>query len=81
MKDKRIFKSVAMSSMALSMLLTGTAPMMQQFATPIMAAQFENPTPNGVANLGGGSASITIKSNPMQSLIGKKFNVYKLFDA
>lgn len=81
MKNKRIFKSVAMSSMALSMLLTGTAPMMQQFTTPIMAAQFENPTPNGVANLGGGSASITIKANDGQSMIGKKFSVYKLFDA
>lgn len=81
MKNKRIFKNVAMSTMALSMLLTGTAPMMQQFATPIMAAQFENPTPNGVANLGGGSASITIKANDGQSMIGKKFSVYKLFDA
>ena len=35
----------------------------------------------GVANFGEGSASITIKGNDGQTLIGKKFNVYKLFDA
>lgn len=81
MKNKRTFKNVAMSTMALSMLLGGTAPVVQQLATPVFAEVYANPTPNGVANLGGGSASITIKSNPMQSLIGKKFNVYKLFDA
>lgn len=67
--------------MAFSMLLGGASPLMQQLATPIMAAEFENPTPNGVANLGGGSASISIKANDGQSLLGKKFNVYKLFDA
>lgn len=81
MKNKRTLKNVAMSTMALSMLLGGTAPVVQQLATPVFAEVYANPTPNGVANLGGGSASITIKSNPMQSLIGKKFNVYKLFDA
>lgn len=50
-----------------------------------------NPTPflfldrvtqGGVANFGRGTASITINGNGnTQSLIGKKFNVYKLFDA
>lgn len=38
-------------------------------------------TPNGVADFGQGSASITIHPNDGQSLVGKKFQVYKLFDA
>ena len=35
----------------------------------------------GVVNFGGGSASISIKGNDWQTLVGKKFNVYKLFNA
>ena len=35
----------------------------------------------GVVNFGGGSASISIKGNDGQTLVGKKFNVYKLFNA
>lgn len=38
-------------------------------------------TPNGIADFGNGKASITINgNNSNQSLIGKKFNVYKLFN-
>ena len=38
-------------------------------------------TQGGIANLGGGSAQITIKGNDGQSMVGKKFGVYKLFNA
>ena len=38
-------------------------------------------TSAGVVNFGGGSASITIKGNDGQTLLDKKFNVYKLFNA
>ncbi|MBY0756315.1 isopeptide-forming domain-containing fimbrial protein [Clostridium sardiniense] len=39
-------------------------------------------TPNGIADFGKGKASITINgNNGNQVLIGKKFNVYKLFNA
>ena len=38
-------------------------------------------TQGGSVNFGGGSASITISGNQGQTLIDKKFKVYKLFDA
>lgn len=38
-------------------------------------------SPNGVANFGRGSAQIIINGQTSQTLIGKSFNVYKLFDA
>ena len=38
-------------------------------------------TQGGSVNFGGGSASITISGNQGQTLVGKKFKVYKLFDA
>lgn len=38
-------------------------------------------TPGGIAQMGSGSATIIIKGNANQSLVGKKFNVYKLFNA
>ena len=50
-------------------------------ATAIEAVNLEVRTNKGVANLGRGSAEITIEGNKGQSLVGKKFNVYKIFDA
>lgn len=38
-------------------------------------------SPNGVANFGRGSAQIIINGHTSQTLVGKSFNVYKLFDA
>lgn len=38
-------------------------------------------SPNGVANFGRGSAQIIINGQTSQTLFGKSFNVYKLFDA
>lgn len=50
-------------------------------ATAIEAVNLEVRTNKGVANLRRGSAEITIEGNKGQSLVGKKFNVYKIFDA
>ena len=38
-------------------------------------------TVSGIADFGEGAAKITVKGNEGQSLVGKKFNVYKLFNA
>lgn len=68
---------------ALSMTLSPVATCVAQLVTPVYAAEATQTyaTPNGVADFGKGSASITITPNAGQSLVGKKFQVYKLFDA
>lgn len=68
---------------ALSMTLSPVATCVAQLVTPVYAAEATQTyaTPNGVADFGKGNASITISPNAGQSLVGKKFNVYKLFDA
>lgn len=81
MRNRRLFKAIAMSSMALGLMFGNIAGNVSSMITSVYAAESSHPTPNGVANLGGGSASITINANNSQSLLGKKFNVYKLFDA
>lgn len=47
----------------------------------VMAADRQYNTQNGTAAMGSGVASITVAGNKGQTLIGKKFNVYKLFYA
>lgn len=68
---------------ALSMILSPVATCVAQLVTPVYAAEATQTyaTPNGVADFGKGNASITISPNAGQSLVGKKFQVYKLFDA
>lgn len=68
---------------ALTMTLSPVGTCVAQLVTPIYAAEATQTyaTPNGVADFGKGNASITITPNAGQSLVGKKFNVYKLFDA
>lgn len=69
---------------ALSMTLSPIASTVEQLVTPVLAksvAPATMATPNGVADFGEGNASITIKGNSGQTLVGKRFNVYKLFDA
>ena len=41
----------------------------------------ETSTQSGIVNFGRGEASITIQGNTGQSLIGKKFQIFKLFQA
>ena len=68
---------------ALSMTLSPVATCVAQLVTPVYAAEATQTyaTPNGVADFGKGNASITITPNAGQSLVDKKFQVYKLFDA
>lgn len=47
----------------------------------VQAAENEYNATNGIVVVGEGSASITISGNKAQSLLGKKFKLYKLFDA
>ena len=79
MKKNVIFAGLT----ALSMTLSPVATCVAQLVTPIYAAEATQTyaTPNGVADFGKGNASITITPNAGQSLVGKKFQVYKLFDA
>lgn len=50
-------------------------------STSVLALANSSNTQGGIANLGGGSATITIKGNDGQSMVGKKFGIYKLFNA
>lgn len=81
MKTKNVvFAGLSALSMTLSPIASSVAPL----GAPVYAksvAPATMATPNGVADFGEGNASITIKGNSGQTLVGKKFNVYKLFDA
>lgn len=69
---------------ALAVTLSPVASSVAPVIAPVYAitqAPSTLATPNGVADFGQGSASITIHPNDGQSLVGKKFQVYKLFDA
>ena len=72
-----------MSSLALASVIGGMVPQFSPLVTTAYAAELNatSNTPNGNANLGGGTASITINANSGQSMLGKKFEVYKLFNA
>lgn len=83
MRNKNIFRLFAMSSLALASVIGGMTSQISPLMTTVYAAELNatSNTPNGNANLGGGSASITINANQGQSMAGKKFEVYKLFNA
>lgn len=82
-KNRKWIKGAAAVTLSLSMMGTSILPnVMPVFAKEGITAYANTyATPNGIANFGKGSATITIKGNQGQSLVGKKFNVYKLFDA
>lgn len=76
---KLVFTGISALAMTLSPIASSIAPLTPVFAKSVAPATMA--TPNGVADFGEGNASITIKGNSGQTLVGKKFNVYKLFDA
>lgn len=76
---KLVFTGISALAMTLSPIASSVAPLTPVFAKSVAPATMA--TPNGVADFGEGNASITIKGNSGQTLVGKKFNVYKLFDA
>lgn len=79
-KSRKIFFSFALVG-----LLVSQMSVVNVFAEENTQIEIETMsevgTPAGTANLGGGSAQITITGNDGQTLVGKKFNVYKIFDA
>lgn len=81
--NKKCLKVFATSALAFG-LCTSSIPLVTINAddgiSTIALAGSSN-TQGGIANLGGGSAQITIKGNDGQSMVGKKFGVYKLFNA
>lgn len=81
MNTKKVFLAgMSALAMTLSPIASSVAPVTPVFAKS-PAAPATMATPNGVADFGKGNASITISPNAGQSLVGKKFQVYKLFDA
>ena len=88
MARHKILKSVLSYALVAGVLATSTLPSVMAHAetrneSAATTYAFVNKnTPGGVANFGRGSASITIEgNNTSQTLVGKKFNVYKLFNA
>lgn len=81
MNVKKLFKSAAYVALALSAAGAGTLSSASAAVNVDVIRMASQVTPNGIANFGQGDASITITPNGSQTLVGKKFNVYKLFDA
>ena len=74
----KMFMALAMSTIVALGGVTSSIGSMQ-----VQAAEARTTvnTPNGVADFRRGDASITIQGNEGQTLAGKKFNVYQLFNA
>lgn len=89
MAKHKFFKSVLSYAILAGVMATSTLPAVTAFADGVKTVKEASAyafatklTPGGVANFGKGSASITINgNNANQTLKGKKFNVYKLFNA
>lgn len=84
MKKVNIAKCLVMSALAMGMTVSVTPSQGYNVLADdvvVTAKSSNSNTPGGIANLGGGGASITIKGNDGQTLVGKKFNIYKLFNA
>lgn len=89
MAKHKILKTLLAYSLVAGVIATSTLPSIVAHAEGVSVesqaqsyAFVTKNTTGGVANFGRGSASITIQGNDIdQSLVGKKFNVYKLFDA
>lgn len=87
MARHKALKRLGVYALVLSVIASGIAPITKVYADnkkPGIStfAIKEINTSTGVANFGRGNAKITINGNgAAQSLVGKKFNVYKLFDA
>lgn len=82
MKKWNVRKCLAVGSLSLAAILSGTSAILPMMTTPVFAVSPSSAnTSGGVANFGQGDASITIHANEGQSMVGKKFSVYKLFNA
>lgn len=87
MARHKALKRLGVYALVLSVIASGITPVTKVYADNKKSeistfAIKEVNTSTGVANFGRGNAKITINGNgAAQSLVGKKFNVYKLFDA
>lgn len=66
---KLVFTGISALAMTLSPIASSVAPVTPVFAKSVAPATMA--TPNGVADFGEGNASITIKGNSSQTLVGK----------
>lgn len=80
MKRKKVSTAILTGAMAFSGV-AASAPFALAPVTAIAADDGSVSTSKGIATVGSGSASISIVGNEGQTLVGKKFNVYKLFNA
>lgn len=81
MKNK-MMKKVYGLAVATAVTATTLGGAMVTAMPPVIAyAAGEIPANNGVANFGQGTASIKIQGNSGESLVGKKFEVFQLFNA
>jgi len=74
MKNK-VFKTL------LALSLVSMMSVSSLFSGPLTVNAASMSTASGVVNFGRGNAQITITGNDGQTLVGKKFNIYKLFIA
>ncbi len=79
-KIRKIFCSLALVGVVLCQM-TPINTFAEKLDITAVESRIEVGTPRGEANLGRGSAQITIAGNSGQTLVGKKFNVYKIFNA
>lgn len=81
MKNK-MMKKVYGLAIATAVTATTLGGAMMTAMPPVIAyAAGEIPANNGIADFGQGSASIKIQGNSGESLVGKKFEVFQLFNA
>lgn len=88
---RKLIKYIVACTIVTGVLVTSISPSLIAHAkgttgTGVVAKDVKNlagkATPRGIANFGRGSASISITGNTTkQTLIGKVFNIYKLFNA
>ena len=73
-KSRKIFCSFLLAGLIVSQMTVGNVFALSESGTSI-EARIEVGTPGGQANLGRGSAEITIAGNMNQTLVGKKFHI------
>lgn len=78
---KKPFKTFMALALSTVVALGGVTSSIGSMQVQAAEARTTVNTPNGVADFRRGDASITIQGNEGQTLAGKKFNVYQLFNA
>ena len=78
---RKIVKVLCAYALAVGVISSQAAPYIVHADTNPVVAVAVQQTPAGVADFSRGNASITITGNQGKTLVGKSFNVYKLFDA